>query len=296
MKTGRLAMTALLAFASAATAGEERRVDEKRALASDGEVRISNVAGEIRVVGWSRNEVQVTGTLGEGVERLEFDGSERAVEIKVILPRHGRRHEDGSADLTVNVPSGARVEVDAVSADVDSKGVNGALRLSSVSGRIGAASRSKDLTVKSVSGDVAVDGSAPKARVEAKTVSGDLVVQGADGEIRAGSVSGDVEVRDTRAERLEMESTSGDVHYAGPLVAGGSYEFKSVSGGVEIAIQGARDATFDASTFSGDIDNAFGPKPRRTSEYGPGRELRFTEGKGSARVRMNTLSGEIIIR
>jgi DUF4097 and DUF4098 domain-containing protein YvlB len=288
---------ALLALASGAHAADgERKVDQRRSLTATGEVRVSNVAGSIKLVGWNRNEVQVTGTLGDDVERLEFDGRDDYAEIRVILPRRGCRNCDGSADLTINVPTRARVEVDAVSADIDARGTEGAVRLNSVSGTIVIASKSVDLSLKSVSGDVTVDGSGPKARVEARTVSGDLAVRGVDGELEAGSVSGDVEVRDSQLRRLGLESTSGGVRYTGPLLAGGSYEFQSVSGGVELGVQGARDATFDVSSFSGDIDNAFGPKPRRTSEYGPGRELRFTEGKGAARVRMNTLSGEIVIR
>ena len=47
-------------------------------------------------------------------------------------------------------------------------------------------------------------------------------------------------------------------------------------------------AEFDIETFNGDIDNCFGPKPSRSREYGPGNELRFTQGKGDAQVRMKT--------
>lgn len=295
MRTMRLLLTVLATVAFTAQAADERQVDERRPLRADGEVRVSNIAGEINVVGWDRNEVRVSGRLGRDVERLEFTGGEASVEVRVIIPRrcHNCRAD---ADLTIHVPVRARMEVEAVSADVNAKGVDGTLRLKSVSGDVAVESRSTDLSLKSVSGDVVTTGSGEKARIEAKTVSGSVRVSGATGEVRAGSVSGDVEVRGGRVARLEVESTSGNAEYDGPLAAGGSYEFESVSGGVELRISGSRDATYDISTFSGDIDNDFGPKPRRTSEYGPGRELRFTEGKGAARVRMNTLSGSIVLR
>ena len=50
-------------------------------------------------------------------------------------------------------------------------------------------------------------------------------------------------------------------------------------------------ARFDIETFNGSIDNCFGPEPVRTSRYTPGRELRFTEGDGNARVAIKTLNG-----
>ena len=35
----------------------------------DGEVSVELIAGTIRVIGWDRSEVQVTGTVGDDVER-----------------------------------------------------------------------------------------------------------------------------------------------------------------------------------------------------------------------------------
>jgi hypothetical protein len=55
------------------------------------------------------------------------------------------------------------------------------------------------------------------------------------------------------------------------------------------------DAEFDISTFNGDIDNCFGPKPHRTSEYGPGNSLRFKEGNGDGRIRIKALNGTVEI-
>ena len=48
-------------------------------------------------------------------------------------------------------------------------------------------------------------------------------------------------------------------------------------------------------TFTGDIETNFGPGAERTSKYMPGEELRFTEGSGSAQVRLETLNGSIEI-
>ncbi len=54
-------------------------------------------------------------------------------------------------------------------------------------------------------------------------------------------------------------------------------------------------ADFDIESFSGDIEVCFGPKARGTSKFTPGSELSFTQGKGGARVELQTLSGEISV-
>lgn len=270
----------------------QRPVSGRRTMKPDGEVRIDNVAGGIKVVAWDRSEVEVKGTVGEDVERLEFGGSDDYTTIKVVLPRGRHCCDDGSADLQVSVPRMARIEVETVSADVSVTDAAGTVRINTVSGEVDLRTRSRDISASSVSGNVDVSGSGSGARISASSVSGDVNIQGVDAELELNSVSGDAELARSKVSRLSMQSTSGDVTYSGALHGSGSYEFQTVSGDVTVTLEGSRDATFEISSFSGDIENSFGPSPRRTDKYAPGLELRFTEGRGAARVRINTLSGE----
>ncbi|MDQ1345856.1 MAG: hypothetical protein QG586_1387, partial [Pseudomonadota bacterium] len=61
-------------------------IDKRTAADPAGTVEISNMAGSVVVTGWDRNEVEVTGELGKGTERLEFTKSDKVTRIKVILP------------------------------------------------------------------------------------------------------------------------------------------------------------------------------------------------------------------
>lgn len=271
-----------------------RPVSGRRTMAPDGEVRISNVAGRVEVVAWDRSEVEVVGTVGEQVERLEFGGGDNYTTIRVVLPSRVRNcHDECDGELRISVPRVARVDADTVSADVTVADAAGPVRVSSVSGEVVLRTRSRDLEASSVSGEVEVVGNGADGRIEARSVSGDVRIQGVSAEVQVESVSGNVDVQRSKLTRLAMKSTSGDVAYAGGIAGSGSFEFQTVSGDVRVALEGPRDATFDISTFSGDIENGFGPKARRTSEYAPGYELRFTEGRGAARVRINSLSGEV---
>ena len=64
---------------------------------------------------------------------------------------------------------------------------------------------------------------------------------------------------------------------------------------VRLDLDGPVSAEFDVSSFNGDIRNCFGPKAVSTSEYAPGKELRFSEGTGSARIRIKSLNGDISV-
>lgn len=271
-----------------------RPVSGRRTMAPDGEVRISNVAGRVEIVAWDRSEVEVSGTVGEQVERLEFGGGDNYTAIRVVLPSRMRNcHDACDGDIKISVPRIARIDADTVSADITVGDAAGPVRISTVSGEVSLKTRSRDLEASSVSGNVDVVGNGADGRIEANSVSGDVTIQGVNAELELESVSGDVQVQRSKVLRLSMKSTSGDVAYSGGLSGSGAFEFQTVSGDVKVTLEGPRDATFDISTFSGDIENSFGPKARRTSEYAPGQELRFTEGKGAARVRINTLSGEV---
>ncbi len=39
--------------------------------------------------------------------------------------------------------------------------------------------------------------------------------------------------------------------------------------------------------------NDFGPKAKRTDKYGPGKELRFSAGDGSANIEISMFSGDV---
>jgi DUF4097 and DUF4098 domain-containing protein YvlB len=284
-----LAWLALLAGGPAALAGTP--INERAAADPTGHVEISNIAGSVVVTGWSRAEVEVTGELGKGAERLEFSRAGKLTRVKVIMPNRSSRAE--STDLIVKVPVGSSVAVNTVSADVRVQGVKGAQRLQSVSGDVETESAAEDVECKTVSGNVKVTGSGERSLLTVTTVSGDAQVQRVAGEVNGNTVSGDFTIAMGDTARSRLRSTSGDLGIRGRLVPDARLDFESISGDIRLDLEGPVGAEFDVSSFNGDIRNCFGPKPVRTSQYAPGSELRFREGQGSARVRLKTLNGDI---
>ncbi len=129
-----LTLTFLGLLTSAALAED---VDKRLDAASDGVVSISNISGTVEIIGWSRNEVEVTGSLGKDVEELIFKRDGDEIEISVRPQdqdddsddRHHWHGQSISSDLVINVPENSSVEVVGVSADIDVQNVLGEQRL-----------------------------------------------------------------------------------------------------------------------------------------------------------------------
>ena len=258
----------------------------------DGVVTITNVAGSVVVTGWDRNEVEVTGTLGRGVEELEIDSGGRSVDIEVQLVRRSRGR-DGNADLEIRVPRGSDLDIEVVSAEVEILEVSGEVTVESVSGSVDVEGRVEELDVESVSGAIDIDADAATAVVE--SVSGSIRLKGAMREIEAGTVSGGIEIEAGEISRADLESTSGRIEISGSLAGGAEIEAESHSGSVELSLPPDTSARFDVETYSGRITNELGP-PAQRDRYGPSQELEFSTGGGDARVEVTTFSGSVRLR
>lgn len=286
---GAMLLTARNAYAGPPDDGNVNQTLNASANAS---VRVDNIAGSVTVHGWDKNQVQVTGTVSGGVQ-LDLHGSAGDIEVRAVYPQDSGNN--GSAELVIQVPAASRLSVGTVSADIQASGLNGSAQLNSVSGNVRLDSRAANISGKSVSGHVTISGSAKDAHVSGHSISGDVRINGVDGDVEADSISGTVQVSASRLDRAKLNSTSGNINFSASLAKSGNYDFNSTSGNLTLAFPQTPDARFDISSFSGDIDNNFGPKPQRTSEYGPGVQLHFTSGGGRGQVTARTLSGNITL-
>ncbi|HUH13673.1 MAG TPA: DUF4097 family beta strand repeat-containing protein [Longimicrobiales bacterium] len=288
---------ALLAVAlTAGAASGQRSINETRDVSATGTVQIENLAGSVRVIGWNRDQVQVTGSLAERAERLDFTTSGSMTRVEVVFPRQRNmnlRGNEADSDLEIRVPARSRVVVETVSADITASELAGRLDFQSVSGDIDVRARSgQTVRVESVSGTVAVAGAIEDLR--ASSVSGQVRVSGVRGSATAETVSGEVVVTDADLREGTFKAVSGTVRYEGGL-SRGTFNFESFSGRVILVVPGGLDANFDVSTFSGAISSDFEATVDR-QRYTPAKEMRFTVGSGDARVIVKSFSGSVEIR
>ena len=258
---------------------------------ADGAIYVSSTAGSVSVTGWSRDQVEITGKLGSGVEELVFERDGDEIFIKVKVQRNNSRNI--SSDLIINVPEKSSLEIHTVSADIEVDNVHGEQGIESVSGDIETTAHAEDIEIESVSGDVEVAGDGEPIRSRLNTVSGDIDAEEVSGELEAESVSGDIVIASGEFERSFVHTVNGDIVFDAKLLDEGRLEIETINGEVDVNLNGGVDARYDIESFNGNIRNCFGPDPVKASRYTPGLELRFTEGSDSGRVTIQTLNGNI---
>lgn len=291
----KITLLFLAATAVAGVAFADRPVDETRPAAANATISIEVISGGVTVTGWARPELSIRGSLGDDVEELRIDGDRDGWTVKVKVPRQaGRRHRDIHANLEVRVPAGANLDVEAVSASVGASGLTGRVELSAVSGDVTLDGGLEEAKLTSISGDVRLKGSA--GRVTAEAVSGDIVLEGVGRRVAASTVSGSIELTAGSVERAELESVSGSIDYRGGLAASGSLEVDAHSGNVRLQMPAATSARWSVSTFSGRIDNGFGPPAQRDSRHAPGSSVEFDTGAAGGRIEVQTFSGNVTLK
>jgi DUF4097 and DUF4098 domain-containing protein YvlB len=280
----------------------------------NGEVYISNIAGNISVVRGGGNEAAleiVKTSRGRTVEDakemlglVQVDIIERGgrVEIKTRYPqedeyrRNNRRNLNVSVAFNLTAPAGTRVSAHSISGEIAAKDIKGDVQLESVSGGIRISNAGRLAAGKSISGNVEISDTEIEGQLEASSVSGNVILRNVKARsLEAGAVSGNLLVQDVACDRVEAQTVSGGVQFAGTLIRGGRYELSSHSGDVQVAIAGDTGFEVEATSFSGNVRsdialNVQGSTGRRRQQ-----SLRGVHGDGSAVLDLTTFSGSIVI-
>ncbi len=273
-------------------------IDQTRPLDAAGRIDIDNLKGRIQVRAWERNEVKIAGTLGDGVEKLIVEGDRQHLVVRVQYPDNSGwgGNKTGPTDLQLMVPLRAELEIDSVSADVDVSGVAPA-----------------KLSVDSVSGDVIV-AAAPK-EIDVESVSGDLRLTVNSADVNAQSVSGEVRLHGRMNGEIDAETVSGNIDIAVNGERVRELSANTVSGNVEIRTALAANGEISLESVSGNLNLAM---PRDLSarvrgesfsgslkapgvsvqkpEYGPGSSFNHRYGGGDGEIGMETFSGSAELR
>ena len=286
----KLLLVVLILSANLSYAGDD--VDLIRDVASDGLIRVKNIRGEVRIIGWNKNKVSIVGELDDLAEGLVFEVDSDRTTIEVLMPRKNVNWGDGS-DLEIRVPRQSRVSFVGVSTDLEVEDIQGGLKLKSISGDITAENVNNRMMVSSISGDVVVKRSA--GDLHASSVSGSLDVRSHVGEVDLESVSGGIELKVSGCEKMRVQGISGDIDVKTELIGDARIEIQSVSGNIDLKLVGNVDARFRLEAgMGGRIENDLSELEATRSFIGQ-ESLKMTLGKGSARVVIHTVSADIRI-
>ena len=291
-----LLLAVLLALPTMAMAATP--IDQTRPLDPTGRVEIENLKGSIQVRAWDQPQVKISGTLGDGVEKLIVEGDRGHLVVKVQYPKNSGwgGNKTGPTELVLMVPLRAELEIESVSADVDVSGVAPSkLSIESVSGNVVLAGAPREVDVETVSGDQRL--TVNSADVQAESVSGNLVLRGRmSGEVSTETGSGniDVIVNGERVNELSANTVSGDADIRTGLASKGEIRLESVSGDLTVVLPKGVSAEVRGSSFSGNL-SAPGAKIIKP-EHGPGSSFSTRYGSGDGEINIETFSGNATLR
>jgi predicted membrane protein len=243
-------------------------------LASGSGISISNVSGDISVIGYDGGAVLVTafkeGRNKDVVEIVDESTTGKLV-LKVRYPQGG--NYDASVRFEVQVPRGTAFQYDSLST------ASGDIRLAEATGEVRAKTASGDVTVHQVQGNVQVS-----------TASGDIEITQVRGAVQASTASGDVRIDDVEGTAT-ASSASGDLDVGLTRVEGaGEMRFSSASGDVTVRVPPQVNADVEMSTANGSLKTDF-PLTIEDREHS-GQKAYGKLGTGAIKLKISTASGD----
>jgi DUF4097 and DUF4098 domain-containing protein YvlB len=229
---------------AAAQQRETETVERTAALPSGGTLSLKNFSGDVRITAGRSNDVVIKAVRRATRDRLDhikLDVSSSGSTVFIDANKRDPTWEDRNnnvveTEFDIQVPAGARLDVDVFSSDLTVTDVTGEQTLKTFSGAITVTGARGPVDAKTFSADVEIDATAQGAepRLSVETFSGDIVARlatGARGRVDFRSFSGSFESDLT----LQMQSSrrrniSADL----PGGSGQTLRFKTFSGSLRI--------------------------------------------------------------
>lgn len=194
-------------------------------------------------------------------------------------------------DAVVRLPAWVDLEIQGRSVDVWIAGMES---------RVGVRNLSGDLHVERVSGEVrlatvegAIEVRDVRGAVSARSQGEGIRLVDVEGDIDVSTGSGDLRLEGIRSGSVVAETLDGDVLFAGPLQAGGSYRFSVHDGDATLELPRSTAAEVRVATFDGEFVSDF---PVLLQRFGGGGVMEFTLGDGGADLEIEVFDGEIRLR
>ena len=250
----------LFSLAGSTPAHDEKKSSQpgekiERSLPVDAQatVTLCVASGSLKVRGWDKSEVRVRSL---GAEQVDFrridktkDSSKPASRVDVmVLNKAGvsnpRLDCQAFADVDMEVPLGATVQVQTRDGDITITGVSGAYA-GSQSGDITIERASKLVEAGSVGGSISLKESS--GRINLSSAGGWIEVvnvkpANTEDTFEVGTVSGDIQLDRVSVAKVTAKTVSGTVTMTGPLAKSGWYGFTNMTGDIVLGLPA--DASF----------------------------------------------------
>jgi hypothetical protein len=287
-----LVVAALAIAASPAVA--QQKVSARRATTSDVSVRLFASVGTVRVIGWDRDSVEITGVVASSSQLGGFGPPSpvptRGIKFFIEAPTEKAGRE---GTLTMRVPRNARVWLKTGSAVVTVSDVTGGVDVNVVGGSITVHGSPRELRAESMDGSVTIDGAPEWMRV--KTATGDISLRGGEN-VGVSTISGAIEATGGQADHLTLETTTGAIRFSLALARGASVQMETHSGPIDVQLGRTTDVEVDAATVTGAIENGWTRARPEAGREGRGMTLSTSGGMTAGKMVLRSFKGRITLR
>jgi lipopolysaccharide export system protein LptA len=271
----------------------QRTLERRHAISPTASIRLTAVSQEteVRVIGWERDSLVFSGTVGAGARVDGGVGANGAGAKWFVETPQGSAA--APARLELRVPSRSRVWVKLGSGEVEVTGMRGAIDVNIVSGSVTITGDLRELNAEAMDGAITVNGRAEWMR--AKTAGGMITISGGGQDVGLTSVSGDVVMHGAALARARIETVTGDVLAAVGLERGGQLTIDSHSGRVELRLPPKQGSDIDVVTVNGSVTNnltAARPIPGMGAR---GQELGTSIAGGGRSITIRTFKGPVLL-
>jgi hypothetical protein len=256
-------------------------------------IRLTAVSQEtvLRVIGWDRDSVVLTGQAGAAAR---VDGGVASNRSGAKLFVESPATESGApARLELRVPARSRIWVKLGAGDVEVTSVQGAVDVNSVSGSIGVTGDLREWTAEAMDGPITVIGRADWLR--AKTAGGEVTIDGGGDDVGLTSVSGTVVLRGGPVTRARIETVTGDIVVVGAIAQRGQLTVDTHSGRVEYRLAKASGADIDVVTVNGTVTNHLNAQRPLPGMGARGQELGTSVAGGGRSITIRTFKGSVLL-
>jgi hypothetical protein len=263
----------IVSLAGSTPANDEKKDDKssekiERSLTVDphASITLCVMSGKLVVRGWEKNELRVRST---DADQLEFrrvdkakDQSNPATRIDVMISdKHTPKGDcQAIADVEMDVPKEAIVQVQTRDGDINITGVAGAYA-GSQNGDITIERASRFVEAGSVGGSISLKDST--GRINLSSAGGGVEVANVrpvtpDDTCEVGTVSGDIQLDRISNQKVLTKTVNGTVTMTGPLSRAGYYGFTTMGGDIVLMIPHDSSFTLNAKVSEqGDIISDF---------------------------------------
>jgi hypothetical protein len=299
-------------------------------VARGSKIAISSRSTRVTVAGVDGENLEAVATSEAGEEpvQTQVTGDPEHPNILVFVPANHPRRAGKDVRLSVKVPRYVEIEsVESREGDIDVRNIDAGVVINTGSGQVtvnGVASlkvgsRNGSLNIRNIKGDLLIRSTNGSAIVDSvggmadvAATNGDLQVRNVAGDVRANSATGDVDIHCTKG-RAEVSSASGsitlvgvsgdadattvsgEVIFKGMIRPNGRYNFKSVSGEVEMLVQPDPPGfTATLVTYSGEVETEFRLKVDSQLQRGPvNRRIVGRYGEGQTQIKLDSFGGAV---